>query len=124
MHYPLAIAYRGTGDHAQADAHLQQRGELEVTPPDPLMDQIGLLLESPLAYQRRGLDALGRGAWAEAIAHFRKGLELNPAVPSLRDSLTNKLAAALFQNGDIAGARRLFEQGTREREGRNWEREW
>jgi tetratricopeptide (TPR) repeat protein len=114
VHYPLSIAYRGTGDQARAEAHMQQRGDVDVAPPDPLMDEIGLLLESPLAYQRRGLDSLGRGAWAEAIAHFRKGLELKPAVPSLRDSLANKLGAALFQMGDVAAARRQFEQGTRE----------
>jgi tetratricopeptide (TPR) repeat protein len=114
VHYALAIAYRGSGDQARADAHLQQRGHLDVPLHDPLIDEIGVLLESPLAYQRRGLDAMNRGSWAEAIAYFRKGLELGPVVPSLRDSLTNKLGAALFQIRDIEGARRQFEKGARE----------
>jgi tetratricopeptide (TPR) repeat protein len=78
------------------------------------MDEIGSLLESPLAYQRRGLQAMGRGAWDEAIANFRRGLELKPTVPSLKDSLNNKLGAAFFQMGDIARARQQFQQGIRE----------
>jgi tetratricopeptide (TPR) repeat protein len=114
VHYPLAMAYRGAGDHARADAHMQQRGNLDVPLRDPLIEEVGVLLESPLAYQRRGLNAMDRGNWVEAVAHFRKGLELGPAVPSLRDSLSNKLGAALFQMGDAPGARRQFEQGTRE----------
>jgi tetratricopeptide (TPR) repeat protein len=113
VQYPLSMAYRGTGDQARADAHMRLRGTLDLGPPDPLMGEIDLLLESPLASQRRGLDALGRGAWTEAAVHFRKGLELDPAVPSLRDSLRNKLGAALFQMGDIPGARRQFEEGIR-----------
>ena len=113
-HYPLATAYRGLGDQARADAHMQQRGSLDVFPPDPLMEEIALLLEGPLAYQRRGLEALGRQAWGDAAAHFRKGLELQPTVPVLRESLRNKLGAALFQKGDIQGARQQFEEGTRQ----------
>jgi tetratricopeptide (TPR) repeat protein len=102
------------GDQARADAHMLQRGSLEVPLPDPLMDELGSLLESPLAYQRRGLEALGRGAWDEAVANFRRGLELKPTVPSLRNSLNNKLGAALFQMGDLAGARQQFQHGIRE----------
>jgi tetratricopeptide (TPR) repeat protein len=114
VHYPLALAYRGAGEQARSDAHMAQRGHVEGPLPDPLMDEIESLLESPLAYQRRGLEALGHGAWAEAAANFRRGLELKPTVPSLRDSLNNKLGAALFQMGDLAGARQQFQQGIRE----------
>ena len=57
---------------------------------------------------------MARGTWDEAIAYFRRGLELNPTVPSLKDSLNNKLGAALFQMGDIAEARQQFVQGIRE----------
>ena len=113
-HYPLATAYRGLGDQARADAHMQQRGSADVIPPDPLMEEIALVLESPLAYQRRGLEALGRQSWAEAAAHFGKGLELQPAVPVLRESLRNKRGAALFQMGDAQGARQQFEEGIRQ----------
>jgi tetratricopeptide (TPR) repeat protein len=113
-HYPLALAYRGLGDQARTDAHMQRRGDVEVTPPDPLMDDLDLLLESPLAYQRRGMDALERQAWTEAATHFRRGLELEPALSALRDSLGNKLGTALFHMGDSAGARRQFEQGVRD----------
>jgi tetratricopeptide (TPR) repeat protein len=114
VHYPLALAYRGAGEQARSDAHMAQRGNVEAPLPDPLMGEIESLLESPLAYQRRGLEALGHGAWAEAVANFRRGLELKPTVPSLRDSLNNKLGAALFQMGDVAGARQQFQQGIRE----------
>jgi len=114
VHYPLALAYRGIGDDARADTHMQLRGDLDVAPPDPLMDGIDMLLDSPLVSQRRGVEALARGAWTEAADHFRQGLELDPMLPSLRDSLGNKLGAALFHMGDRAGARRQFEQGVRD----------
>ena len=39
-HYPLALAYRALGDTAKAEAHLRQRGGVEVGPPDPLMVEL------------------------------------------------------------------------------------
>ena len=54
VHYPLALAYRGLGDTARAEAHLRQRGGVEVGPPDPLMEELRGLLHSAVAYENRG----------------------------------------------------------------------
>lgn len=100
IHYPLAMAYRGTGDLGKAEAHLRQRGDIEVLPADPLMQEVHDLLRSSVAYELRGIGALNHGDWPAAAAYFRKGLELAPADPSLG----HRLGTVLFQMGDTPGA--------------------
>ena len=109
VHYPLAMAYRSLGEPGKAEAHLRQRGDIEVVPADPLMQELRELLESSVAYELRGTQALNKGDWAAAAAYFRKGLELAPASPSLR----HKLGTALFQMGDTRGAVAQFEEVVR-----------
>jgi tetratricopeptide (TPR) repeat protein len=106
FHYPLALAYRGLGRVAEADAHMQQRGGSEVLPADPLMQELEELLQSPMAYDLRGSRALEIGDWAAAAAYFRKGLELAPDDPTLR----HRLGTTLAQMGDTRGALEQFEQ--------------
>lgn len=106
IHYPLAMAYRGLGDLGKAEAHLRQRGDSEVLPVDPLMQELDELLQSSVAYELRGIGALNHGDWAAAAAYFRKGLELAPANPSLG----HRLGTALFQMGDTRGAVAQFEE--------------
>lgn len=100
IHYPLAMAYRGLGDLEKAEFHLRRRSEASVNTPDPLMLELGGLVESAAAYEVRGIGALERGQWPEAAAYFRKGVELEPGKASLR----HRLATALFLEGDAAGA--------------------
>ena len=57
-HYPLALAYRGLGDTARAEAHLRQQGSVEVGPPDPLMVELRGLLQGAVAEENRGIRAL------------------------------------------------------------------
>ena len=109
IHYPLATAYRGLGELDKAEAHLQQRGGGEIGPPDPLMEELGALLESAMAYQSRGIRALEHGQWTSAAAYFRKGIELEPDTPSLR----HRLGTALFMTGDAQGASQQFEEAVR-----------
>lgn len=105
-HYPLAMAYRGVGDMELAQAHLAQQGDIEARPPDPLMQELDQLLQSPEAYNVRGGRELDAGNWAAAAESFRQGLELAPADPSLR----HRLGTALYQMGDVRGAAEQFEQ--------------
>lgn len=105
-HYPLGIAYRGLGNAALAQAHLEQPGDVKVRPADPLMDALDEILESPRAYDIRGGRSLETGDWADAAAKFRKGLDLDPASPVLR----LRLGTALFQMGNAKGAQEQFEQ--------------
>jgi tetratricopeptide (TPR) repeat protein len=109
IHYQLAMAYRGMGDLTQAEAHLRLRSPGEVRPPDPLMLELDLLLESPVAYEVRGAQALDEGKWAVAAEYFRKGAELAPNEPSLR----HKMGTALAMNGQGAEAFKQFEEVTR-----------
>ena len=109
VHYPLALAYRGLGDTARAEAHLRQRGSVEVGPPDPLMVELRGLLHSAVAEENDGVRALDSGDFPAAAAHFRQGLELAPDNPSLR----HKLGTALSLMGDTRGALEQFEETVR-----------
>lgn len=109
VHYPLAMAYRGHGDLARAEAELAIKGEVEPRPDDPLMRAIDTLLESAEAYNVRGGAELNAGRWAAAAEQFRKGLEIRPTDPSLR----HRLGTVLAQMGDTAGAVAAFEQVVR-----------
>jgi tetratricopeptide (TPR) repeat protein len=108
-HYPLAMAYRGLGDVKRADLHLRLRKNHEILPADPLMVEIDELLESPQAYESRGIRALDAERWSEAAAHFRKGLELAPESAALH----HRLGTALYMMGDRAAARKEFETAVR-----------
>jgi tetratricopeptide (TPR) repeat protein len=106
VHYLLAMAYRGLGDAAKAEAHLRRQGRFEILPPDPLMEELRESLRSAMSYELRGTRALNGGRWANAIAEFRRGLEVDPGSPSLR----HKLGTALHMQGDAEAARKTFEQ--------------
>lgn len=108
-HYPLAMAYRGLGDLAKADTHLEQREDHAILPADPLMVELDELLESPQAYESRGIRALDRKDWAEAIRLFGKGLAIAPDHAALR----HRLGTAQYMAGDIANARLQFEEAVR-----------
>jgi tetratricopeptide (TPR) repeat protein len=105
IHYSLAMAYRGTGDVAKAEAQLRQRSTRKIDLPDPLMAQVDALLTTAVAYEVRGREALENGDWPAAAENFRKGIELAPDAPSLR----HKLGTVLAMSGDTPGAMRQFE---------------
>ncbi len=109
VHYPLALAYRGMGDAARADAHLRQRGTVEVAPPDPLMTALRDVLHSEAAEEERGARALNNRDFDAAIAHFKRALESAPDNPATRQ----KLGTALSLRGDVAGAMAEFEDTLR-----------
>lgn len=104
VHYPLAMAYRALGDQAKAESHLRQLGNAWPDLPDPLMQQNEAILDSAVVYEGRGIQALKAADWAAATAAFRKGLEFQPDDASLR----YWLGAALYADGDAAGAEREF----------------
>jgi len=109
IHYPLGLAYRGLGDTARAEAHFRQRGTVEVSPPDPLMVALRALLHGSVNEEDQGVRALSSGDFAAAVAHFRKGVALDPDNPALR----HKLGTALQLSGDSRGAFEQFEQTIR-----------
>jgi tetratricopeptide (TPR) repeat protein len=104
VHYPLATAYRAINDPGNAEAHLRQRGNTFPDLVDPLMREVDTVLESPIALEGAGLDALRSGDLAGATATFRRGLALQPDDVSLR----YWLGAALYASGNTADAEREF----------------
>jgi tetratricopeptide (TPR) repeat protein len=108
-HYPLAMAYRGLGDLARAETHLRQRQDHVILPADPLKVELDELLESPQAYESRGIRALDQKQWNEAAALFRKGLEIAPDNAALQ----HRLGTALYMMGEIGPAREHFEAAVR-----------
>ena len=109
IHYPLAMAYRGLGELEKAEAHLQQRDSGTIRQPDPLMQAMRDSLQSPSAYEREGIQALGSGDWEAAAAAFRRGIELAPANPSLR----HRLGTTLFMLGNEREGQAQFEEALR-----------
>jgi tetratricopeptide (TPR) repeat protein len=78
IHYPLALAYRGLGDRRKADEHLARRGEVDLPPADPLLDEVSGLLQNAAAYETRGSQALEARQWPEAVESLRTAVELAP----------------------------------------------
>jgi tetratricopeptide (TPR) repeat protein len=113
IHSPLAMAYRGLGDLGKAEAHLKQWRNRDILVPDPLKQDLDLLLESGLSYELRGIRAFEANEWAAAVGFFRKGVELTPGTTQLGRSLRHKLGTALFLNGDVEGARKQFDEVVR-----------
>jgi tetratricopeptide (TPR) repeat protein len=109
VHYSLAMAYRGLGDLAKADSHLQQQGTGEIPVPDPLMQEVRGLLRSATSYESLGIQALERGDSAAAITYFRNGIELAPDNASLH----HRLGTALFLAGDARAGQEQFETALR-----------
>src|SRR5262245_42703106 len=113
LHSPLAIAYRGLGQLDKAEPHLRQWRNRDILVPDPLKDELDLLLQSGLSFELRGVRALEARQWEAAAAFFRKGLELTPANTGLRRSLQHKLGTALYMAMDVRGAQAQFEEVVR-----------
>ena len=109
IHYQLAMAYRGLGEPHKVEEHLRERGDVEIGPPDPWMQELSGVLQSAVAYENRGVRALGSGEYAAAASYFRKGLELAPDSPSLR----HELGTALSLTGDSQGALEQFAETVR-----------
>jgi tetratricopeptide (TPR) repeat protein len=117
LHAPLAMAYRGLGDVRKAEPHLKQWRNTDILLPDPLQQELDLLLESGLSYELRGVRALESKDWKAAAGFFRRGIELAPQNTPLRRSLQHKLGTALFMTGDVNGAEQQFEAVVRESPG-------
>ena len=97
IQYPLAMAYRALGNRTQAESHLRLRGEVDVTPPDPLLAGLRDLLQNAQAYEIRGSEALTRRDWSAAVTNLRKAVELQP-----ENALTRlNLGTALYLKGQL-----------------------
>jgi tetratricopeptide (TPR) repeat protein len=105
IHYPLALAYRGLSDTRRAEAQMQLRGNVDVPPADPLMQQVSGLLQNAAAAEVHGAEALGKRQWPEAVTYLRQAIEAAPDNAFTRLNL----GTALFETGDAAGALEQFQ---------------
>jgi tetratricopeptide (TPR) repeat protein len=106
VHYPLALAYRALGKVDEAEAHLRQRGEIEIGPPDPLMRDLNESLNSAAIFEARGDRAIAAGDFKAAVVAFQRGVELAPD----RLVIRHKMATALSLTGDVRGAVSQFQE--------------
>jgi len=113
VHSPLAMAYRGLGQTANAEAHLKLWKNTEVLVPDPLRQELDLALESGLSYELRGVRALEARDFNAAANFFEQGVKITSAQTGLGRSLRHKLATAMYMKGDIRGAMKWFEETLR-----------
>jgi tetratricopeptide (TPR) repeat protein len=105
IHYPLALAYRGLGDTRRAEDQMQLRGNVDVAPVDPLMQQVAGLLQNAAAAEVRGAEALAKRQWREAVTYLRQAIEAAPDNAFTRLNL----GTALFETGDAKGALEQFQ---------------
>jgi tetratricopeptide (TPR) repeat protein len=109
LHYPLSLAYRGLGDTRNADAQLALRGDVAVALNDPLMQQVGALLQNASAAEVRGSNAMANRQWAEAVRALREAIALSPD-----NAYTHlNLGTALFETGDAKAALDEFQTALR-----------
>jgi tetratricopeptide (TPR) repeat protein len=104
IHYSLALAYRGTGDLARAEAQLAQRGTVGIRVADPLFDQLPDLIEGERLHLVRGRTALAAQRLADAAGEFRKAIAAKP------DSVAAhlNLGTTLVQMNDLSAAETEF----------------
>jgi tetratricopeptide (TPR) repeat protein len=109
LHYPLALAYRGLGDRAKAEAHLKQAGQVGLKPTDPWLDAVADLRVGERIALMRGRVAARAGRYADAAQEFRKALAAQPESVEGRVNLGSVLALA----GDRPGAVEQFREALR-----------
>src|SRR6185436_6908230 len=109
LRYPLSLAYRQLGDAAKADAQLRQRGDFDVGPVDPLMQEVSGLLDTAAVFERQAIEASKTNDWKSAATYLRKAVSLEPGDASLRQ----KLGTALSMAGDNAAAILELQQALR-----------
>jgi tetratricopeptide (TPR) repeat protein len=108
LHAPLAMAYRGLGQLDKAQPHQRQWRNTDILLPDPLQQELDLVLESGLSYELRGVRALDSKDYVAAASFFRRGLALAAPGTPLHRSLQHKLGTALFAVGQVDGAAHEF----------------
>ena len=114
LHAPLAAAYRGLGQLDKAQPHLRQWRNRDIYVPDPLQQDLDMLLDSALSYELRGVRSFEVRDWPAAVAYFRKGITLAPDSSAISRSLHHKLGTALYLTGDLPGAQTQFEDVIRQ----------
>jgi tetratricopeptide (TPR) repeat protein len=110
LHAPLAVAYRALGEAERAERHERLWANRDILVPDPLNQELEMILDNGLSNELRGVRALELEDWETAAYYFRRGMQVTPGNTALRRSLQHKLGTALFLGGDVPAATVEFEQ--------------
>lgn len=114
IYSPLAQAYRGLGQTDKAESLASQWKNTDLTVPDPLRQELDVVLQSGLSYELRGVRSLDDGDYTGAAGLFRQGLVLTKPGTLLHRSLRHKLGTALALSGDVQGAIGQLEETVRD----------
>ena len=106
LRYPLAMAYRQSGDLERARRNLELKGATDPAIGDPILAEMAAKSRSAQFYLERGYAASRAGRDDEAVAEFRRAVEFNPDDPSARVSL----GQGLLQTGQADAALEQFER--------------
>jgi tetratricopeptide (TPR) repeat protein len=109
IHYPLSLAYRGLDQPAKAAAHLRLRGDGDVLPVDPVMDDLRGVLQNASAFELRGAQAIEERRWDDAVVELRKAVARSPASPFTRLNL----ATSLYMSGSADAALEQYQEAVR-----------
>jgi tetratricopeptide (TPR) repeat protein len=106
LHYPLAQALRALGRTKEAREHLSLHGERLPAVRDPVLDERAHLTAGARVHFERGMGAVKRQAYGEALDDFAQGLALQP------DNVNARLSYArlLYLVGREAEAESEFER--------------
>lgn len=109
LRYQLALAYRGLGDRARAEAQLRLSGATDLVPTDPLMAELAGLLQNAAAFETRGAQAMAERRWGAAVSELRQAVARAPA-----NAFTHlNLGTSLYMTGERAGALDAFRTAVR-----------
>ncbi len=109
LHYPLGLAYRGTGEMELARHHLALRGPVGVAPRDPWVEELPELTTGEVAHLLRGRLAFKAGKPSVAIQEFRKAVDAAPDSARARVNL----GSAYSQLGESVAAAEQFREALR-----------
>ncbi|HVR70200.1 MAG TPA: tetratricopeptide repeat protein [Vicinamibacteria bacterium] len=100
LHYPLALAHRGAGDRALAQAEIAKWGTQGPTLDDPLSRRLHGLSAGQATHLQRGAAAAAGGDMVRAVEEFRHAVAEDPLYSAPRVNL----GLALLRAGDAPAA--------------------
>ncbi len=100
LHYPLALAYRRSGNIEKAREHAAKGGTAKLVVPDPTLDEVGSFSVSSQMFLTTGAQALKAERFDLAEKAFRGAIAVNPE--NKRAHLN--LAVVLAQRGELDAA--------------------
>ena len=101
VHYSLGLAYRALGRREEAESHLASYGQMDVSFPDPVLNELSAATSGAEQHARAASSAMLREQYDVAAREYLLVLESDPDDAEARRAL----GKALWKLGDVAGLR-------------------